>query len=125
MIIKLPTAVIDGKTVTFGKFTGVPDFSKNARNRLTKDEVLGIRESFKNGSSTTDIASKFGISKSHVLTIATGRYGSGKSSKKLTNGDIEQIRDMDGKHTRFEIAQMFGVGTPYVSEIINNKVRVK
>lgn len=55
--------------------------------------------------------------------IAHGTYGSGMNHSQcvLTDKEIEEIRALDktGKYYQREIAEMFNISRPYVSQIVN------
>jgi group I intron endonuclease len=54
-------------------------------------------------------------------------YNISKSKQILTPEDIQKIKDMwnSGEYKQYEIAKIFNVGRPYISQLVNNVKRNK
>lgn len=125
MIIELPRAEINGERVSFGKLTGAPDLAKNARNKLSSSDFKSIIERHSSGDSQASIARDYSVSTTHIGNIINGNYKRARvCTTRLTDGDILQIRRLRGQYKRIELAEMFGVSTSYISDILNRKVRL-
>jgi HNH endonuclease/NUMOD4 motif len=105
---------------------------ENWQSKLTDDVVRAILE-IGYTKPLGEIAAQFGITKSNVCYIlrgktwkhlgvqATGTYK--HRGFKLSNDDIITIRGLKGKMLNREIAALFGVATPTITNILNGKSR--
>jgi transposase len=111
--------------------------TKNGRAKLTRNDVIAIREMAATGTRTGTIARQFGVSGQTVFGIVTGREwkhvggprtklvlaGSKAGSAKLTEEQVIEIRRLAAEGASHgEISKKFPVGRSTITRIVNRQM---
>lgn len=117
----------------------IDHYYQSSLKKLTEEQAKEIKTLlFEGVLSQKEIAQKYGVSRSVVKSICTGKtykyvLPEIDLSKrvpvycKLTNEDVKKIKELgkEGKYTHAELAKMFNVSQTHITRIINNINRKK
>ena len=118
MIIKRPTAIINGKLTAFGSFTKTSFYEPVGRpSKINQGDREAIEEMYKRGMTQGEIAKRYGVTRSYIYKILSGDRLKGVV-KKLSDHDVLEIRRLKSKHDGVELSKMFKVSRSYISDII-------
>lgn len=118
--------------------------AKHAHSKLTDAEAVVMRTAYLAGTTTAELAARFGRTKTGVTYVLRGegwrhlddglqaqldvmlrsrlsRPGESHPSSKLTEADVREIRQLLGSLRHADIAQRFGISTALVSMINTRK----
>ncbi|MDV2997654.1 MAG: hypothetical protein N4J56_007359 [Chroococcidiopsis sp. SAG 2025] len=129
-------AISKGRVVAPAQFFNQQG-SKNRSAKLTESMVVEIRELYKQGSSTKELAERFKVSRKAIQGAIFGRYwshvdgaiaqnmksGSRNPSSKLTENQVIEIRSL--YHQGYSgklLAKTYGVSDTLIYSILNRKV---